>query len=234
MSESSQASLTRAVELRAAPVDHRHESDRLVRSAGFDHRVADHHLDHAGLYDVHARARIVLVEHDASSRVAHARPARWANMRMSISLPFISILVAQGTPRAASLCQKFPHCASFRSTTGSTILCRSTTRPARPRRCGRSEREDIGWPGWAALRRSRLRSGCGPRSAPARTAWPGRQVKIVVAFAPGGSADQFGRLLAAELSAAFRQQFFVENRPGIAGRSVRRRSHGQSPTAIPC
>ena len=48
-------------------------------------------------------------------------------------------------------------------------------------------------------------------------AWPGRQVKIVVAFAPGGSADQFGRLLAAELSAAFRQQFFVENRPGNSG-----------------
>ena len=44
--------------------------------------------------------------------------------------------------------------------------------------------------------------------------WPGRPVKIVVAFAPGGSADQFGRLLAAELSAAFRQQFFVENRRG--------------------
>lgn len=48
-------------------------------------------------------------------------------------------------------------------------------------------------------------------------AWPSRQVKIVVAFAPGGSADQFGRLLAAELSAAFRQQFFVENRPGNSG-----------------
>jgi tripartite-type tricarboxylate transporter receptor subunit TctC len=48
-------------------------------------------------------------------------------------------------------------------------------------------------------------------------AWPGRQVKIVVAFAPGGSADQFGRLLAAELSAAFKQQFFVENRPGNSG-----------------
>ena len=36
--------------------------------------------------------------------------------------------------------------------------------------------------------------------------WPGRPVKIVVAFAPGGSADQFGRLLAAELSAAGRER----------------------------
>jgi tripartite-type tricarboxylate transporter receptor subunit TctC len=47
--------------------------------------------------------------------------------------------------------------------------------------------------------------------------WPARPVKIVVAFAPGGSADQLGRLLAAELSSAFRQQFYVENRPGNSG-----------------
>jgi tripartite-type tricarboxylate transporter receptor subunit TctC len=47
--------------------------------------------------------------------------------------------------------------------------------------------------------------------------WPNRPVKIVVAFAPGGSADQFGRLIAAELSAVFKQQFFVENRPGNSG-----------------
>jgi tripartite-type tricarboxylate transporter receptor subunit TctC len=47
--------------------------------------------------------------------------------------------------------------------------------------------------------------------------WPSRPVKIVVAFAPGGSADQFGRLMAAELSTAFKQQFFIENRPGNSG-----------------
>ena len=48
-------------------------------------------------------------------------------------------------------------------------------------------------------------------------AWPSRPVKIVVAFSPGGSADQLGRLLAQELSTALGQQFFVENRPGSSG-----------------
>src|SRR5215471_15061410 len=47
--------------------------------------------------------------------------------------------------------------------------------------------------------------------------WPTRPVKIIVAFAPGGSADQFGRLIAPELSSTFKQQFFIENRPGNSG-----------------
>jgi tripartite-type tricarboxylate transporter receptor subunit TctC len=47
--------------------------------------------------------------------------------------------------------------------------------------------------------------------------WPSRPFKIVVAFAPGGSADQFGRLMAAEFSTIFKQQFFVENRTGNSG-----------------
>jgi tripartite-type tricarboxylate transporter receptor subunit TctC len=47
--------------------------------------------------------------------------------------------------------------------------------------------------------------------------WPARPVKIVVSFAPGGSADQLGRLLAAELTTAFGQQFYVENKPGNSG-----------------
>jgi len=56
-----------------------------------------------------------------------------------------------------------------------------------------------------------------PGPAPLAQEWPSRPVRIVVAFAPGGSADQFGRLMATELSAAFKQQFFVENRPGNSG-----------------
>jgi tripartite-type tricarboxylate transporter receptor subunit TctC len=57
----------------------------------------------------------------------------------------------------------------------------------------------------------------GPTAPAGADEWPSRPVKIVVAFAPGGSADQFGRLMAVELSATFKQQFFVENRPGNSG-----------------
>jgi tripartite-type tricarboxylate transporter receptor subunit TctC len=47
--------------------------------------------------------------------------------------------------------------------------------------------------------------------------WPSKPVRLVVAFGAGGSADILGRLLAAELSVAFNQRFFVENRPGNSG-----------------
>ena len=47
--------------------------------------------------------------------------------------------------------------------------------------------------------------------------WPAKPVKIVVAFAPGGAADLFARLLAAEMSTTFKQQFYVENIAGSAG-----------------
>jgi len=47
--------------------------------------------------------------------------------------------------------------------------------------------------------------------------WPIRPVKIIVAFGPGGAADQLGRLLAAELSNSFNERFFVENKPGSSG-----------------
>src|SRR5271154_4945196 len=47
--------------------------------------------------------------------------------------------------------------------------------------------------------------------------WPTRSVKILVGFSPGGSADQFGRLIAEELSTTFGQQFYIENRPGSSG-----------------
>lgn len=47
--------------------------------------------------------------------------------------------------------------------------------------------------------------------------WPARPVRIVSPFAPGGSSDTLGRLLAEQLSQKFGQQFYVENRGGAAG-----------------
>jgi tripartite-type tricarboxylate transporter receptor subunit TctC len=47
--------------------------------------------------------------------------------------------------------------------------------------------------------------------------WPTKPVKIVVPFSPGGSSDQLARLIAPDLTAAFKQQFYVENRAGSSG-----------------
>jgi len=44
--------------------------------------------------------------------------------------------------------------------------------------------------------------------------WPSKSVRVIVPVAAGGTADAVGRTFAAALSAAFNQQFFIENRPG--------------------
>src|ERR1700688_2779407 len=47
--------------------------------------------------------------------------------------------------------------------------------------------------------------------------WPSHPVRIVVPYAAGGAADTLGRLYGDALSAAFGQQFYVENRTGAGG-----------------
>jgi tripartite-type tricarboxylate transporter receptor subunit TctC len=47
--------------------------------------------------------------------------------------------------------------------------------------------------------------------------WPGRTVKFVSPFPPGGSNDTLARLFAARLTDSLKQQFIVENRAGAAG-----------------
>src|SRR5260221_13321468 len=47
--------------------------------------------------------------------------------------------------------------------------------------------------------------------------WPARPVKIVVPFAPGGSADTLGRIVAQKLSEQVRESFVIENRGGAGG-----------------
>src|SRR5215510_3837370 len=56
--------------------------------------------------------------------------------------------------------------------------------------------------------------GPGPSAA---EEWPARPVRIVAPFAPGGSADTLGRMIAERLSTRFKQNFVVDNRPGAGG-----------------
>jgi tripartite-type tricarboxylate transporter receptor subunit TctC len=44
-----------------------------------------------------------------------------------------------------------------------------------------------------------------------------KPIQIIIPFAPGGSADGIGRILATELSAKLGRQVYVENKPGAGG-----------------
>jgi tripartite-type tricarboxylate transporter receptor subunit TctC len=47
--------------------------------------------------------------------------------------------------------------------------------------------------------------------------WPSKPVRVVVPFAPGGTADTLGRLVAHSLGERFKENFVIENRGGAGG-----------------
>jgi len=51
----------------------------------------------------------------------------------------------------------------------------------------------------------------------AAQSWPSKPVRVVVPFAPGGTADTLGRLVAHKLGETFKENFVIENRGGAGG-----------------
>jgi tripartite-type tricarboxylate transporter receptor subunit TctC len=68
----------------------------------------------------------------------------------------------------------------------------------------------------------------GASHAAAPAAWPEKPVRVIIPWAPAGSTDIVGRILAAEMTGQLRQQVLIDNRPG-AGSIVGMQITAQQP-----
>ena len=68
-----------------------------------------------------------------------------------------------------------------------------------------------------ALALCAMAATCGAALAQDAANWPSKPVRVIVNFAPGGSADNSMRPFAERLSRAFGQQFIIDNRSGASG-----------------
>jgi tripartite-type tricarboxylate transporter receptor subunit TctC len=58
---------------------------------------------------------------------------------------------------------------------------------------------------------------CACANTASAQSWPAKPVRIIAPFAPGGSADTLGRIVAQKLTESLKENFLVENRPGAGG-----------------
>lgn len=72
-------------------------------------------------------------------------------------------------------------------------------------------------PTFSTLRRVTLLCAALAATSVWAQAWPSKPVRIVVPFAAGGTTDILARAIAPELTRAFGQSFFVENKAGAGG-----------------
>ncbi|MEO7152775.1 MAG: tripartite tricarboxylate transporter substrate binding protein [Burkholderiaceae bacterium] len=60
-------------------------------------------------------------------------------------------------------------------------------------------------------------SAAAPLRAQPVSDWPSKPIRLIVPYAPGGSADTLGRLIAKHLGEAFKQTVVIENKGGAGG-----------------
>lgn len=55
------------------------------------------------------------------------------------------------------------------------------------------------------------------QTTPGSTAWPGKMIKLIVPFPPGGPTDTASRIVGQKLGERLKQPVLVDNRPGASG-----------------